>query len=230
MSRQSDISALLAKADGQLAQIVREYESSLHKQTIDALLRVDIKNYCENLRSVLDYLAHDIREKFCPTANPKARFYFPILPDATQFSSQSTQWFPGLQIASPALWSELERCQPYQAGQSWLGHINKLNNENKHGALVPQTRQETTRIEANIAGGGSVSWDPASVKFGPGVFIGGVPVDPRTQMPVRDQRLNVTKTIWVDFLFDGIGVSALALLKEALAGIRKVNAAIAPYT
>lgn len=230
MSRQSDISALLSKADAQLVQIIKEYESSLHKQTIDATLRVDIKNYCENLRSVLDYLAHDIREKFCSTANPKSRFYFPILPDATQFASQATQWFPGLQAACPVLWSELERCQPYQAGQSWLSHLNKLNNENKHGALVPQTRQETTRVEANIAGGGSVSWNPSSVRFGPGAYIGGVPVDPRTQMPVQDQRLTVMKTIWVDFLFDGIGVSALTLLKEALDGVQKINAAILPYT
>ena len=229
MSRKADITALLSKADGQLAAIVREYESSLHKQNVESALRVDIKNYCENLRSVLDFLAHDIREKFCPSANPKARYYFPILPDSAQFSVQTSQWYPGLQSASPIIWSVLEKHQPYQKGMEWLGHFNKVNNENKHGNLVPQTRQETTRIQADIAGGGSVSWDPASVTFGAGVYIGGVPVDPRTQMPVQDRRLTVTKTIWVDFLFDGVGVSAIALLREALVGIKAINASIAPH-
>ncbi|TAJ32259.1 MAG: hypothetical protein EPO64_01390, partial [Nitrospirae bacterium] len=113
MTRQTDIAALLAKAELQLQAIVKEYSSSLHEQTIAAPLRVDIKNYCENLRSVLDYLAHGIREKHCPAANQKDRFYFPILPDAAQFASQAAKWFPGLQAAAPAVWAELEKCQPY---------------------------------------------------------------------------------------------------------------------
>ena len=229
MSRKDDIAALFSKSDGQLDAIVKEYKDSLHKQSVDPALRVEIKNYCENLRSVLDYLAHDIREKFCQSANPKARFYFPILPDAAQFSAQASQWFPGLQGVSPTVWSLLEQFQPYQQGKAWLGHFNKLNNENKHGNLVPQTRQEMTRIQADIAGGGSVSWNPAKVRFVSGVYIGGIPVDPRTQMPVQDQRLTVTKTIWVDFVFDGVGVSAIDLLREALLGVKAISAALSPH-
>ena len=154
---------------------------------------------------------------------------FPYFPIQHSFLFRHHSGYPGLQSASPIIWSVLEKHQPYQKGMEWLGHFNKVNNENKHGNLVPQTRQETTRIQADIAGGGSVSWDPASVTFGAGVYIGGVPVDPRTQMPVQDRRLTVTKTIWVDFLFDGVGVSAIALLREALVGIKAINASIAPH-
>jgi hypothetical protein len=229
MSRKADITALLSKADRQLAAIVKEYSASLHKQSVDPALRVDIKNYCENLRSVLDYLANDIREKFCQSANPNARIAFPILPDATQFSAQSTQRFPGLKSASSAVWSLLEQSQPYQQGKAWLAHFNKVNNENKHGKLVPQKRRETTRIKADIVGGGSVSWNPANVKFSSGVYIGGVPVDPRTQMPFQDQRLTVTKTVWVDFVFDGVDISAISLLREALAGVKAISAALSSH-
>jgi hypothetical protein len=230
MSRQTDITALLTKAEQQLQSIMKEYDSSLHEQAIAAPLRVDIKNYCENLRSVLDYLAHGIREKHCPSANPNDRFYFPILPDATQFSSQTAKWFPGLKAAAPAVWAELEKCQPYQLSYAWLGSFNKVNNENKHGALIAQTRQEVaTRLQADIAGGGSVSWDPGSVHFGRGVFIGGVPVNPSTQMPVPDPRLKITKTVWVDFQFDGVGVSAIGLLQDALKGVKAINAALTPH-
>jgi len=230
MNRQSDINALLDRAEHQLRVIAKEYDSSLHAQSIAAPLRVDIKNLCENLRSVLDYLAHDIRDKYCASAKSSDRFYFPILPDATQFSARVSQWFPGLQATAPAVWAELEKSQPYQAGNAWLGHFNKINNENKHGSLVAQTRQEVaSRIEAKIAGGGAVSWDPKSVRFGSGVFIGGVPVNPATQMPVPDPRLNVVKTVWFDFFFDGIGVSALGLLRESTNGIKAINNGLAPH-
>jgi hypothetical protein len=229
MTREHDIAALLAKAEQQLLQIMKEYDASLHAKAIHAALKVDVKNYCENLRSVLDYLAHGIREKYCPSENPKDIFYFPISPDARQFTGQVARSYPGLKNTSVAVWNVLEKCQPYQPNCGWLGHLNKVNNENKHGALVAQERHETERITADISSGGSVSWNPAGVRFGSGVLIGGVPVDPSTQMPVANERLKVTKTTWVDFHFQGIGVSAIALLRDALPGVKAINAALAPH-
>ena len=85
------------------------------------------------------------------------------------------------------LWALLESVQPYQPGFNWLSQFNKLNNENKHGNLVEQTRKETHRVDVKTQGGGGVSWNPANVRFGPGVFIGGVPINPATQMPVPIQ-------------------------------------------
>src|SRR2546425_71162 len=95
-SRQASIRALLAKVDTQLGKIEAEHKTSLHSQAIDPELRVDIKNACENLRSVLDYLAADIRERYCPAASSSDRFYFPILPDKKTFDARIDQWFPGL--------------------------------------------------------------------------------------------------------------------------------------
>jgi hypothetical protein len=227
--RKANVDALLSKAQEQLNGIRAEYDRSLHAQQIEPGLKIDIKNMCENLRSVLDYIAHDIREKHCPTANPKDRFYFPILPDAQTFAKQANQWFPGLSSACPGVWAVLESIQPYQAGYEWLGRFNRLNNENKHGNLVEQTRKETHRITASTSGG-SVSWDPKSVRFGAGVSIGGVPVDPATQMPVPHPSQKVERIVWVDFQFADIGVSALSLLSDSVSGItdliKRIYAAI----
>jgi hypothetical protein len=230
MTRQADIAALISKAEQQLSAIMKAYDSSLHAQTIATPLRVDIKNFCENLRSVLDYLAHDLRARYCPNADPADRFYFPVLPDAAQFAARMQRWFPRLETTAPQVFAELERVQPYQPGYAWLGHFSKLNNENKHGALVAQTRQEVgTRVQVDIADGGSVSWDPKAVRFGNGVYIGGVPVNPDTQMPIPNPRLQITRTTWVDFHFDGVPVSAIALLKEVMNGVSAINAAISTY-
>ena len=77
MSRKTDIEALLNRADKTLLKINDEYEKALHAKEISADLRIDIKDFFGNLRSVLDYIAHDIVEKYCPTANPKKNLYFP---------------------------------------------------------------------------------------------------------------------------------------------------------
>jgi hypothetical protein len=224
MNRDSEIDALFTKTKMQLVDIRAEYKKSLDAQNISDLLKVDIKNFFENLRSVLDYSAHSIREKFCPSANPRNRFYFPILPDINSFTSQMNNWYPHLMNTCPDIYNYLESIQPFNSGNEWLGHFNKVNNENKHGTLVEQTRhEEVKKITAKSPVGGEVSWDPSSVTYGSGVFIHGVQVDPATQLPEPSIHQTIEKTIWVDFRFLGINVSALSLIKNTLSGVEKIS-------
>ena len=222
-SRKANIDALLKHADGVLTKIEAEYQKSLHAKSIDAALRIDIKNLCENLRSALDYLAHEVRETFCGQARPDAKFYFPILPDKPAFDVRVDQWYPGLRDTAPAVLAELEAVQPYQKGFEWLGHLNRVNNENKHGDLVEQVRSENVETRVTGQGGGQVSWT-SGVTFRSGVSVMGVPIDPRTQLPVPSPSIKVERITWVDFQFAGIGVSALALLKASVPGVRTIDA------
>ncbi|HLQ66570.1 MAG TPA: hypothetical protein VK123_04980, partial [Candidatus Limnocylindrales bacterium] len=151
-SRKASIDALLEHADTELAKIEAEYQESLHAKSIDTAMRIDIKNLCENLRSALDYLAHEVRESFCQQARGDAKFYFPILPDKATFDVRVDQWYPGLRSAAPSVVAYLEAVQPYQKGFEWLGYLNKVNNENKHGDLVEQIRSET--LETRVTGQG----------------------------------------------------------------------------
>src|SRR5918912_1303759 len=99
-----------------------------------------------------------------------------------------------------------------------------LTNENKHRRLTPQEKTRNRRVRVDTAGGGAVEWTPGpgaaevgfgeggsiefgpgggisfgpgGVRFGPGVSIGGVPVDPRTQRPAPSPTQTVTDTIYV---------------------------------
>ena len=191
-SRKANIQALLAKVDAQASKIETEYKNSLHSQAVDHELRIDIKNAFENLRSVLDYLAADVRERYCSAASGSERFYFPILPDKKTFDVRIDQWFPGLRQSAPAVVTALEEVQPFQAGHEWIGQFNRVNNENKHGDLVEQTRVESPRTTVTGQGGGQVSWGPG-VTFGGGVSIMGVPVDPRTQFPIPHPSIKVER-------------------------------------
>lgn len=220
-NRKADIEALIQRSERDFAAARSAYNESLQALSISAELRIDIKNLFGNLRSALDYLAKDIRENHCPNANPNARFYFPILPDASQFQGQMNNWFPGLNSGCADLWSYLESIHPYNLGAEWLGKFNQVNNENKHESLVEQTRIETQRVNVSF-GGGSVSWDHKAVQFGAGVYIGGVPVDISTQMPTPHPSQKVEKVTWVDFRFDGIDESAITLMEQSLLGIKTI--------
>ena len=220
-TRKSDGDAFIKRSHRDAAEVRAAYDKCLHDQTISSELKIDLKNLFGNLRSILDYLAHDIRETHCSSANPNAHFYFPILPDTATFQQRVNDWFPGLQSACVALWDYLESVQPYQSGFTWLGNFNRLNNENKHDSLVEQTRSEAERVNVSF-NSGSVNWDPSAVKFGPGVSIGGVPVNPQTQLPVPHPSQTVQRIVWVDFQFQGIGQSAIQLVNQSVEGIETI--------
>lgn len=223
MSRKTDIEALLNRTDKNLLKINEEYEKALHSKIISAELRIDIKDYFGNLRSVLDYLANEIVEKYCPNANPKDNLYFPIRADQVSFKNLMKKSYPDLQTNCKTAYDILVALQPFKKpDNTWLTHFNKLNNENKHERLVAQKRTETKRVNVEIKGGGGVSWDPSAVKFGPGVFIGGVPVNPYTQMPNPSDTQTVTIETWVDFQFEDINVSAIWLTRESLKQIKTI--------
>jgi hypothetical protein len=227
-SRKANIKALLARADADAAKIEREYNDSLHAKSLNPELRIDIKNLFENLRSVLDYLAQDIRDRYCTSVNPRDRFYFPIFTDKPSFDAQIDRWYPGLRSVCPDLVAFLESVQPYQQNMAWLGQFNRVNNENKHGNLIGQTRSEWLETKVTSVHGGQVSWRSGTT-FGNGASIMGVPVDPRTQLPVPHPSQRVERITWVDFRFAGIDVSALGLIRLAVSGVKFIAAGLSKW-
>ena len=226
MSRQKNIAAQIKRAQEILPKIEKEYNNSLHTKNIDEDLKLDIQTFCGHLRSALDYLANDIVEKYCPNAKKGDRLYFPITDSGASFKQRMIDSYPNLQTNCPDLYLLLESVQPYLKSENkWLGQFNKINNENKHSDLVEQVRTETKRVSVTSPNGGSVSWGPG-VTFGAGVQIMGVPVDPRTQLPVPNNIVKTEIITWVDFKFDSIDVSALWLLKESLKQVSLINSQI----
>ena len=77
MSRLDDIEATLRVAEELLQKIMREYGEALTNKTLSAALPVHIKNYLENLRSPLDYIACEITERMLCLGEAH-KPYFPI--------------------------------------------------------------------------------------------------------------------------------------------------------
>jgi len=212
VGRAKSISALINKSRESMARLKEEYQASLDAQEVSEELKIDIKNILENLRSCLDYLANDIHDEFV-TGN-HGRLYFPIRHTPNEFNQAITRDFMGLDHSAPDIYSIIENAQPYN--DPWLGEFNRLNNDNKHEDLVEQKRTETKQVTvASKKGGGSVSWG-SGVTFGSGISVMGVPIDPRTQMPVSNTTTETKVVIWVDFKFDDNNKSVLPFLDSSV--------------
>lgn len=229
-----DSHLLLTDAERLLSEIEQVCQTTLTSKSIPPTLRVRTKQFLDNIRSALDFLAFEVFTRFCapgiqPSEITKAerRVYFPVRDDRAEFLKAVDTSFPGLNSTRPDLVSALQSPQPFQTGTPWLKHLVDLSNENKHRQLAPQTKTETKQVRATAASG-QVSWIPAQVQFGPGVFINGVPIDPRTQLPYPSPSQRVEITTWVGIEFTGSKLGVLPTLKEILAGAKNTVATIEP--
>ncbi len=224
MKRAGSIEALLNRAKSDFASLKTSYAASLHEKHVREELKVLIKNIFENLRSCLDYLAQDIFETHCGSSKKPDRLYFPIRSSQTDFALVLAKDYPGLQGAAQGVVDILEGVQPFK--DPWLGFFNKLNNQNKHQDLVEQTRVESRQVTVS-RGGGSVSWG-SGVTFGSGVSVMGVPIDPRTQLPVPNSVVRTAVITWVDFKFNEIDQSALAFVDTSISNVTKIFSDLKP--
>lgn len=214
MTRKEDINYLLEQLDSEYSVIEKLYAGSLKEKELRPELRIKIKNYLENARSVLDYCAHDIAEKLQIESR---KIYFPILDrkaNEKSFEGIIGANLPGLKSKNIDVYNYLKSIQPIHQEYFWLADFAEINIDSKHYQLTPQIKSETERIVSERRNGGSyVSWNPSCVRFGPGVFINGAPVNPFTQMPESTPDTTIRKEIWVDFQFNG-KISALPLLEK----------------
>ena len=168
MSRKNDIEALFKRDENLLIEIELKYEKALVKKEISYDLQIDIKDFLGNLRSILDYLACDLVEKFCQFTNAKDRIYFPIRNDKTTFDFVIKKSFPGLSKHCREAYKILESIQPYFSPKNiWLKYLNEINNEQKHDRLVPQIITEKRgKVTVITKKKGVVSWDSSKTFFG----------------------------------------------------------------
>jgi hypothetical protein len=238
--RRDDVRALLDHAKNQLRgpdgkNMRRQYEESLGAKIVPATPRIEVKNFMENLRSALDYLAKDIYEAVIEPRLAKAgkqskkEVYFPYGKDEHGFKSSIGTNLPDLQALNPPIYDAIEAVQPHKSGNDWLCQLCRIVNEKKHDLLTPQSRTETQTMTAS-AGGASVTLpinNPnVSIQQGSGasVTIGGVPVRLSNQgIEPLGPGLTRTVTTWVSFRFADTNTEVLPLLEKALNEIRLLS-------
>ncbi len=121
-----------------------------HQARIGQVDKVLLKNSLENLRSILDYAAKDVREKLsqfsgnASLANDKV--YFPYGLKKLDFTSSINKNLPNLNSFLPEVYLLIEGIQPFQSGENWLYDLCKLTNEAKHNSLSKTKNEKTVTI------------------------------------------------------------------------------------
>jgi len=218
----AELKSILDRADELLKDLEGEYKDCLQAHTVTERAKNITHEVLEKLRSALDQTMMKAWEEYVSPnlsdqQRKRARVYFPIVGDLNSFRSTLGRGFMAdLDMTHKNLYDFLLNRQPFSSKENqWLHILTKIAGEGKHVRLAPQKRIETRRIKVSGAGGGSVSWDPSSVKFGSGVRTMGAPVDPRTQRIVPTPGVTEQVEIWVSFVLEGYGVNALGFCRKA---------------
>ena len=159
----------------------------------------------EKLRNTLDHTMRRAWVKYIAPNLPeedkkRAIVYFPIVSDLSSFRStlgRGRGCMANLDEVHKNLYDFLLKKQPFSSEENrWLKLLSEIAVEGKHVQLTPQKRRETRRIKVS-GGGGSVSWDSSSVKFGVGVSVLGAPISSSTQRIIPTP--GVTEQAWDNF-------------------------------
>ena len=228
MNAFDDANELIKHAEADMVKIREAYEASLHAKEVTGTLRVQIKNFVENLRSALDFCAHGLFDRYGSSSKAKPKIYFPYATasqDRATFekSGRIEACIPGISASRPDIVQSLLDMQHFGShGYTWLPDFMELTNENKHERLTPQVRRESK--ELRISGGGASIGigQGASISVGSGasISIGGAIIRGGQTFgvgnPPRVEGGKVETITWVSFNFESTGRPVLPLLEAAL--------------
>ncbi|MGI8927600.1 MAG: hypothetical protein ACR2HN_13300 [Tepidiformaceae bacterium] len=233
MGRFEDAMSLVDHAESRLPALRKRYQESLSTQGVSLELRIEVKNVVENLRSALDYVGHSIYAA-SGGKDPKQNVYFPIArvgAKSDDFPSLCNKSIPGILDGLPSIVPVLASFQAFASRENlWLPDLAAVCNENKHSALVPQTRHERPELDIQsgpvgirLVGNARITLSGgASIRMGDTVIAGPQSFSAAAGSPQLRGPGSAQRTLWVDFVFEAIGRSALGLVEVAVRGVRNI--------
>ena len=157
-------------------------------ERVPSKIALIVGDVVENLRSALDYLAYQLVLVGSPGIEPGRNVYFPISENATRYESETPGKVKGMR--KDAI-KAIKALKPYRGGNDLLWILHRLNNINKHRAVItvgaafvgrsilPIEREE---LRAALARRGRPELDRAGRLF--------LARRPSSQMPAEGRRRN----------------------------------------
>lgn len=145
---QIGIKKLLNRVDAdikKLSKTIADHNSKLDEVNIN----IDIKHILEDMRTILDYIAVDIYNKYCGPRNYK-KIYFLYTKDGEDeqsYISKINRNFPNLYGNHYDLYKELSNIQSFSDNTDWLIKLEGLTNEVKHNELcITKVKKERNTV------------------------------------------------------------------------------------
>lgn len=153
----NDSLACLEEAELQLETIRTLINTSMSSTQNEPKIKLTSKNFIENCRSPLDYVACYAFDKYCKSNYEekelkRMKTYFPILSCETRFEECIAKNFKGLKEIAPEVFDLFQSLQPFN-GNQWILNLNSLAKENKHRNLTKQRVSKNTHIKRGQIGG-----------------------------------------------------------------------------
>lgn len=217
----SDIQSQIDRAKELLGELEKACNTDLLSKKVSDKTKNLSQEVLLKIRHLLDQTIYKYFEKhYLPNISVEdqqsARVYFPMVMKKEDLKAVlGRAKMSDLEIKHPDFYNFLNSVQPYNANYAWLKQFADLCAE-KHIRLSPQVKNEAKRVTVS-RGNGAVSWGPG-VKFGSGISVMGVPIDPSTQLPVPNNVVETKIETWVSFLYEGTNVNVLWLCKKAIEG------------
>lgn len=230
MSRKSDIDELLIEVSSIRSYIEQQYENAKKDQSSSQVSKIKVKSALEHLRSILDYSALDIHEKYY---NGKGKIYFPYGKNEALFKKHLKNHYKNLAGKATKVYEIIKSVQSFNTEKDWLVTLCDTVNSNKHNKLSTQKAQKEQSVTlgniAKVSGGGKIVIN--------GGKVNGIPIakDPNTPIVISNElteeemkeKLNPdnpflslnSETDKVEFLLDETGWDVLELITEASNGI-----------
>lgn len=168
MEYREQIDLLLNDSNKKFVIIKELFNISVRQKKLDNEVLIIIKQYLENLKTVLDYTAKKVFLKFC-TSPKNIKVYFPILRKGAsdlEISNTINHTFPNLNIENPFLYQYFFDIQPQKdVNNEWLQKLNDLCNLNKHNELSIQERKDDIINILTYSNGQTILWTDGLVKF-----------------------------------------------------------------
>jgi hypothetical protein len=215
---------MITRADKLLVELQQAYDACLKTQSVSEEALNITHEVIAKCSDALDQIMHTTWESRIAhklQKLPKRGGYFPAASDEQSYRSTLGQWnMTNLEEIDPEFDRILRSYQPMTNEKNkWISQLRDLANK-KHTGLVPQKRYEEVRTRVE-RGGGAISWS-SGVRFSGGMRVLGVPIDPRTQLPIPMADTKVTREIWVSFYLEGTQINALPFCQYAVSATKKI--------
>jgi hypothetical protein len=212
MAQFDDARTLVEHSAAKLDTLRALHANCLVTRSITADFLVEVKNFMENLRSVLDYCAHGLFDKYGQSRNARPNIYFPYVTppdDKLRFRNHVIERsIPGLLLARPDIVETLETYQYFGNTGNWLHLFMRITNENKHEQLTPQVEKKYTvvKLSATIPAGETVKIDLTKIQLGGG----------------PDAPYDAVAGTWTGLVFTGTSVMVMLHLENALQNVSRI--------
>lgn len=231
----SDVEKQLAYLRKRFTKLVAICQKDGTAKTVSGETRNITQDLLTRLNRLLDNIMYEyFQTRIVPTLSPeaikafKSKVQFPAVSKKEDLSSVLGM-FGLARSDSPKLFALLDKSQPYNGGQEWIGHLRTYSNLG-HRKLIPQDKKKD--IFLTLGDTVAIS-DKASVRMN-NVVINGVPVD---ELVVDkgvvtgkiSPKLNPKVRTEITYVFEDTSIDVLDFLKEALNGVEEIAKAFEKF-